>query len=350
MKLFIYISLITMMLGLSSCDKSPFKVLAKGSPYDVVVVMSNEDWDGKAGEVVKEELATPVPYLLNPESSMKYSHLTHEFFDKHLSNVRNVLLINIDNKLYEKATFHKSSDNWAYEQVVLQLNVPDVETLTNYLTENKGLLIKIFTEEEMRRTRDFLRKTYSQIVYEQAKAKFDIRIYAPNEIKKMFYPPTSIENPEDCLWFTNNAPTGRMDILIYSFPFVDDSTFTLDYLVKMRDSITKKIIPGSFEGSYMSTEKRVVDFIPTTLNGKYCGVLKGLWRMEGDMMGGPFVSYARLDETNKRVIVTEGFVYEPRKEKKQYIRRLEAAMQTVLLPGETVMVTAGNVEQEKKKE
>ena len=52
------------------------------------------------------------------------------------------------------------------------------------------------------------------------------------------------------------------------------------------------------------------------------------------MMGGPFVSYARVDEPNKRVIVTEGFVYEPRKEKRNYIRRVEAALMTTQFPHE----------------
>lgn len=31
--------------------------------------------------------------------------------------------------------------------------------------------------------------------------------------------------------------------------------------------------------------------------------------MEGDMMGGPFVSHAHLDEKNQRVVVAETFVY-----------------------------------------
>ena len=33
--------------------------------------------------------------------------------------------------------------------------------------------------------------------------------------------------------------------------------------------------------------------------------------MEGDMMGGPFVSHAHLDEKNQRVVVAETFVYAP---------------------------------------
>ena len=125
-----------------------------------------------------------------------------------------------------------------------------------------------------------------------------------------------------------------MDLFVYSFPYVDRNTFTLDYLVAKRDSFAKNMIPGSFEGSYMATEKRVVDYEASTLNGKYCGILRGLWRTEGDMMGGPFVSYARVDEPNRRVIVTEGFVFEPRKAKRNYIRRLEAALQTTRFANE----------------
>jgi hypothetical protein len=70
------------------------------------------------------------------------------------------------------------------------------------------------------------------------------------------------------------------------------------------------------------------------LHGKYSGVLRGLWKMVGDMMGGPFVSLVRLDEQNNRVIVVEGFVYAPETEKRNLIRRIEAALYTLRLPGE----------------
>ena len=62
--------------------------------------------------------------------------------------------------------------------------------------------------------------------------------------------------------------------------------------------------------------------------------MRGLWRMEGDMMGGPFVSVARLDEQNNRVVVAEGFVYAPETDKRNFIRRIEAALYTLRLPDE----------------
>ena len=62
--------------------------------------------------------------------------------------------------------------------------------------------------------------------------------------------------------------------------------------------------------------------------------MRGLWRVVGDMMGGPFVSHIRLDEENNRVVVAEGFVYAPETNKGNFIRRIEAALFTLKLPGE----------------
>ncbi len=62
--------------------------------------------------------------------------------------------------------------------------------------------------------------------------------------------------------------------------------------------------------------------------------MRGLWKMQGDMMGGPFVSHIRLDEANNRVVVAEAFVYAPETSKRNYIRRMEASLFTLRLPGE----------------
>ena len=42
----------------------------------------------------------------------------------------------------------------------------------------------------------------------------------------------------------------------------------------------------------------------------------------------------RLDEANNRIVVAEGFVYAPETDKRNYIRRLEASLHTLRLPGE----------------
>jgi len=134
----------------------------------------------------------------------------------------------------------------------------------------------------------------------------------------------------DFFWGSNNANRGRTDILVYSFPYTAQEAFTEDYLVAMRDSVVRRNVPGSFPNSYMKTEKRFeLSYEPITYRGEYRGVLRGLWRMEGDKMGGPFVSHALLDKKKGRVIVAESFVYAPESKKANLIRRMEAALFTL---------------------
>ena len=98
----------------------------------------------------------------------------------------------------------------------------------------------------------------------------------------------------------------------------------------MRDSVLRQHVPGSFLGSYMQTERRFgLSYRPIQCQDDYCGLLRGLWRVEGDMMGGPFVSLARLDPSRRRMIVVEGFVYAPESKKANLIRRMEAALYTL---------------------
>ena len=333
MKPFIFISLLVLVSGFSACNSrggssSSAMKRATGAAYDVIVVMGESSWNSNAGVAIREELTSPVPYLPQSESSMKYTYVRPDQFNSLFLYVRNILIVDINDTQYTKVTLLREDDKWSSGQLVVYLHAPDAQSIETYLSENQRVLVNYFTKEEMKRTANFLRETYSTTVMENVQEMFGIMLNAPSDINKA-------KVGDHCLWFSNDAVTGRMDLFVYSFPYTDKNTFTLDYLVAKRDSFAKELIPGSFPGSYMSTEKRVVDYYASTLNDKYCGIVRGLWRMEGgDMMGGPFVSYARVDEPNKRVIVTEGFVYEPAKDKRNYIRRLEAALLTVRFPDE----------------
>jgi hypothetical protein len=63
-------------------------------------------------------------------------------------------------------------------------------------------------------------------------------------------------------------------------------------------------------------------------NGEYLVELRGLWRLENAFMGGPFISHTILDEKNNRIVTVEGFVYAPSLDKRNYVRELEAILQT----------------------
>jgi hypothetical protein len=96
-------------------------------------------------------------------------------------------------------------------------------------------------------------------------------------------------------------------------------------VIEVRDSISKSNIPGPSEGSYMVTEHRY-PFVGTagSIGDNYTFIVKGLWKTEGDFMGGPFTTYAIYNESRNQVLIIDAFVYSPKLDKKEYVRQLDA--------------------------
>ena len=78
-----------------------------------------------------------------------------------------------------------------------------------------------------------------------------------------------------------------------------------------------KNIKGEEWGQHMITNAESVTSKERMIDGHYVQEIHGIWEMKDDMMAGPFVSYVQLDSINNRIIVTEGFVYYPNKQKKK---------------------------------
>ena len=313
---------------LAGCNSKPVITKATGMTYDVKLVMERNYWEGSVGEAIQADLRAPIQYLPQEEASLDISYTAPDGFNSFMKYVRNIVMVEINPLAYTKVTLKYEKDRWASGQIVAILKAPDTTAVVNYLAEKPRLLSDFFTNVEINRAITLVEKNYSSIVYNVLKEKHDIALKVPEKFD--FYKDTT-----DFFWATNNATTGRMDVVVYTFPYEDENTFTAEYLLAKRDSVMKENLPGAFSGSYMATETRFgVGYSAITLHDKYCGVMRGLWKMQGDMMGGPFVSHIRLDEANNRVVVAEAFVYAPETSKRNYIRRMEASLFTLRLPGE----------------
>lgn len=310
------------LLTLVGCNSSIVEKRATGLPYEVLVVMTKEVGNSEVGDMVKEQLNSPVAGLPQNEPSMRVTFVPTETFNDLLMYVRNILIVDIDPTQYTAVSLNGEKDKWAKNQEVIKLCAPSDQDLVTYLTLHDSDIVNHFCRIEKDRRIAILKEHYSRLAMDKAQEKFGIRINAPEDM-------TYYKDTTDFLWVSNNANTGRVDLIVYSFPYTDEHTFTQDYLVAKRDSVLKHNLPGAFPNSYMATETRVeLSYEPILQNEKYRGVLRGLWKMVGDKMGGPFVSHAFLDTRKQRVIVTEGLVYAPETTKRNYIRRIEAALHT----------------------
>ena len=127
---------------------------------------------------------------------------------------------------------------------------------------------------------------------------------------------------KDFLWASASKRDFQQNVCVYALPLSETYSFE-----DMRDSVMKVNIPGDRDDRWMETDRRTVNVDDITR--KDLVVVRGLWDMRNDAMGGPFVSYVYADTVRNRFLVVEGFVFAPDKKKRPIMRQLEAALQTV---------------------
>ena len=115
-------------------------------------------------------------------------------------------------------------------------------------------------------------------------------------------------------------------IFVYRLPVVGDD-FDNDVIITRRNEIMKENVPGMFDGSYMITGDY---WKPQTRFLRYQGTsfaeTHGMWEVQGDYMGGPFVSHSFYSPDGTEIIVAEAWVYAPKYNKRQLLRQVESLL------------------------
>lgn len=323
---FFSMALIVMMLAACSGKKGVFTPTSSGRPYEILVVVENPVWEAAAGRALFDVLDSDVPGLPQSERSFRIMYTDPKNFDMTLKLLRNIIIVDIQN-IYTQPKFKYAKDVYASPQLILTIQAPDEASFEKFVEENRQVIIDFFTRAEMNRQMTVLEKKHSNYISNKVDSMFGVDIWLPGEL-------TGSKTGEDFFWAGTNAATADQNFVIYSYPYTDKDTFTKEYFVHKRDSVMKANIPGAKEGMYMMTDSLMTDVRPIEVHGDYTMEARGLWRMKGDFMGGPFVSHTRLDKENQRIITAEIFVYSPDKMKRNLVRRLEASLYTLKLPHE----------------
>lgn len=324
-----YLSMVWVLTLVTACSgnkKGVFTPTSSGRAYEILVVVDPGLWERPAGRALFDVLDTDVPGLPQSERSFRMMNTAPAYYDATLKLIRNIIIVDVNPNQYTQPKFKHAKDVYAAPQSILTIQAPDEESFGEFVTENRQVIIDYFTHAEMNRQIAALEGKHSDYVATKVKSKFDCDVWVPGEL-------TSFKEGEDFFWAGTNTATGDRNFVIYSYPYTDKDTFTKEYFVHKRDSVMRVNIPGAREGMYMATDTLMTDVRPINVQGEYALEARGLWRVEGDFMGGPYVSHARLDRANQRVIVSEIFVYSPDKLKRNLVRQMEASLYTVKLPG-----------------
>ncbi|MBN2636455.1 MAG: DUF4837 family protein [Prolixibacteraceae bacterium] len=325
-RIFIVIVLIVSGLLTYSC-KNNGEILHKnitGSAYELVVVISDDHWNGEPGKLIKESLGQFQVGLPQDEPMFTLVKVPKEAFKDIFKSTRNILTTTISSAITDSQVIFKD-DVWAYPQATVEIRAKNAEEFAKLYNENRNKIMSYFRAAEKERMTMNYNKYYEKGVYNVLERDFGVTMKVPPGFQ-------IASQKENFIWYRYETPDISQGIILYTIPYVSDSTFTVDYLVSIRDSVLKANVPGPTEGSYPTTEKMFDQvFNVFRHNGNYASEMRGLWRTVNDFMGGPYISLAELDIENQRVVIAYGYVYAPSKDKRNFINQVEAMIYSLKL-------------------
>jgi len=322
-------------LILSSCslDRSSVPPSTGKTNELLVVTKGNEVWNSRVGLAIAEFFKQPLIGLPQSEPMFDLIHFPQPSFSGSIQSHHNIFIIDIDSS-FTDPLIETKKDLWGIPQRVIKITAKDEETFLAQFDLYKEAFLELFNENERIRTKLAFSKAEDAKIKTRIFEGFDLDIVIP----KGFQIATITPN---FAWIRRDAAKFEQGILIYFSAYTDTNNFNYLTLMSRRDTITKKYIPGPADNSYMkiaNTEPpvaRKIDF-----KGNFAVEMRGMWELEGDFMGGPFLSYTFVDQRHNRLVTIDGFAYKPNEEKKDLVRQLEAIIYSIEMPEKAPMETA----------
>ncbi|MBQ8223155.1 MAG: DUF4837 family protein [Bacteroidales bacterium] len=325
------LSLVTMILitlmSLSSCvneakEKESRKARSVGGTSEILMITQNDaQWEGAMGQAVRDFFEQEQYGLPQPEKNFKVAHLNIDALSDMFKKHRNLIIGKIDKDI--KKPLVETQKNWVSEpQYVIRITAPSEESWVRTFDSQKDGLKLMFDENERARFQEFFRPTTDTKIVNQLKKQFGVKMNIPEGYF------IGIDK-DNFMWIRKETDVMSMAFMIYELPYKDTADFNPDNIIRVRDSIVKKYIPGPIDGSYMTTDKEFIKPISKVLHrfpAGYAVETRGLWNVVGDFMAGPFVSYSIVNPEHTKIITAEGWIYYPNKDKRDLLRQQESIL------------------------
>ena len=308
------------MMACEPKTKSSLKDRSTGNISEILVVTQNDaQWNGVIGDSIKHFFLDYQYGLPQPEAQNDLLHIKTAAFSELFHKHKCILEVVIDPKA-EKAEAETAVDAWAAPQRYVKITAPTTAAWIELFEAQKEVYRKWFNKVERDRILNVLRPTTDNNISEAIAKKFGFTLTVP---QGFFIG----KNEPDFMWIRKELERSSACIVIYQIPYKDTVQFSRESLIAMRNMIVGKHIPGPLDGSYMSTE---TEFVPPLVSyvadypAGYTMEMRGMWKVENDFMGGPFVSYTFADNRTGNLVTVEGYYYEPNQKKRNALLQLEA--------------------------
>jgi len=297
-----------------------------GGLNEILVVTNHvQQWNGEIGDSIRKNFGRYMQLLPIPEPQFTMVNIHENSIEKAIfKKHHNIFIINIDPKI-KNAFIETRKDLWAKPQVVIKINAPNMHELLVSFEELRENAFDLYIANERERiSESYAHKFKSVIIGTALKKNFHLNMNVPKGYSIAFMDSTKA-------WIRKETAANSMDILIFVEPYKSTTDFAPHKIKQRRNKFTSLYIPGPTVGSYQVISDEYLEplFKEISFHDMFAVETRGLWRTENDFMGGPFLSYAFVDEKRTKLITIDGFMYAPKQRKAPLMRELEAMLWSV---------------------
>ena len=320
-----------------------------GQPYEVVL-------EGDTNRIVTAILQENVPDMPQPEPMFNIIQVRKGKLTSLYQTVRNRVVVDLDkrNRDFEVKI---SKDVNAAPQVIIRIKAQTAEQLKSRLDGMR--LRQILDELELKHLASVIRQNVEK--QKEVKRLFGLDMRIPLDMD-------ASKKAKDFVWYSNNTNSGMKNLLIFKInsseetPSARENHSSRENLSAGGNHSSRKALSASGNLSSKETSSGTEEYpsngislsladkvqIDSVLQKNMLGETdeiymviprlgeRGLWEMEGDAMGGPYVmkiirrqKNGKISGRKNEIIVVIGFVYAPEMKKRNLIKQLEAVLTTI---------------------
>ncbi|MGB1247700.1 MAG: DUF4837 family protein [Chitinophagales bacterium] len=355
MKNFIFISLF--FIGFIACSDTniensesdkivPSSVLpsATGAVDDVMFVFGNNQLTDANKAMINDLFLDSYDLLPQVENRFNLSKIKYEQLNDILYRFRNTAFVSSidaqDNmgvfvrqllteeeiaqaEAGEKNIFYKRNI-WSKPQMIMIVAAQTKEDIAPLLTEKADFMMDVISYANIGAYKDLAYiKGVNEALNNQFAEYHDLKFDIPADY-------VIVENEGSFLWLRKDDEKNVYNIF-FDVEYYNGTPAVQNLGIEKRNSLGG-YVQSSIEEAYMITDTTLGTIEERVENdfGWEIYQNRGLWRMENDFFGGPFINQYIIDQENNRAIYIEGFLFGPdEKKKRNKMRQFEAIFSTL---------------------
>lgn len=341
MRLFL-ICLVLFAATIKSCvlETDPYKPAITGKGGYVALLIPKTMHQGPLAQVVKDSMQHFLYWLPQYEQRFDINIFDADKVQRGAELSRNIITFKVSDEEESGVEVAKESP-FAAGQLYIVVRGKNEAELVQVFKSNWGTIMETINRKEYARYKGELESDVSGAIKNELQRLMGVSISLPGKNSKVK------EKSRDFVWVKRDHKAGKSGstyiiqegIFIYHQPYTDTTQFAVENLMKYRDEVLKKNVPGPTAKipTYMRTTPDSL-FKPNArtlnYNGMYAVEVRGQWGVTDSLgayypLGGPFISLSVYDEKYKRIVTAEGYLNAPEFTVREYVRRLEVYIKTL---------------------